>query len=83
MLSLLRARRCERPAGPLTRRRTAADTGTPAISYLYNFLHERAQPVAEPEPAAAHALRLRDEHLVDQAVLDGLVGAEVEVARPA
>ena len=46
-------------------------------------LHERAQPVAEPEPAAAHALRLRDEHLVDEAVLDGLVGAEVEVARPA
>ena len=46
-------------------------------------LHERAQPVAQPEPAAAHALRLRDEHLVDEAVLDGLVGAEVEVARPA
>ena len=26
-------------------------------------LHEQAQPVAQPEPAAAHALRLRDEDL--------------------
>ena len=60
----------------------SAATGGIAQS-IDNSLHERAQPVAEPEPPAAHALRLRDEHLVDQAVLDGLVGAEVEVARPA
>ena len=45
-------------------------------------LHERAQPVAQPEPAAAHALRLRDEHLVDEAVLDGLVRRKIKIPGP-
>ena len=45
-------------------------------------LHERAQPVPQPEPSAANALRLRDEHLVDQAVLHGLVRRKIKIPGP-